>query len=1020
MAGCIYTIDGQKFTEEGVKKYIADNIQNYTRELGIAEVSKQAAGITHAANEIRRRALGMEEYDKETLSIEEANKEAESILAKGDYNVDDLLDKATRLKDVTPVETEILKITMATLDAEIAKNPTNDLINKQKRLIRVSDIIGSEAGRKLAFRKGMAQPMSTISEFYVDKMEKNNVNELTKQQMAEAKADFEKQQAHENDVAEKKAAVEKFESDTKATGEAADKNFQEEKKKSTKSTKGKRDYAAEKKSIIDNIKNKWKKAGNDNGTLLAVPLPISPKLVKQLYEVSPDVAKLMRIYIDEGASKLSEVVDKIYDDIKDVDGIKKQHIYDIIAGKYTKQKPTKTELERKVADLKIEAKLLGLIEDVKNGIPKTEREERQKNQTIAALQKQLYDLKKATPGYYDISKLNAAKAKVQSDTKKILDDIANNNFSAKPKTISIINDRELRKRNPKLYNEYLDAIDAKDKAKHKYEMKMAEERLNSMATWRKRLEQSGNIGKETLNTIKALKAGIDNSAVFVQSSIAVMNPLNIKATVKALASQPSQFISEAEFRRRIVEVHENKPLWNMIEQSGLDFIDPRGYSKSVHEEPFGGKNLLERVKLGKDLNLAQVTTAPFERLFTGFTNEFRLQLFIKGANELIRDGMTIENSPEDYKSLASYINNITGRGKVHKSMQGQVENVISGVIWAPKLMASSLNMIGLGEVANIRGVLGVEGAPKGYYSAMTPRMRAYAIKNTAAGIATGITLMAMYALQPNKKVDYDPESVTFGQVLDTKTGWSANIFGRLTPIVRYLTMMTMGTKKVEGENIPFDYTKETIKFIRGKMAPVPGILTDAFITHKDFNGKPYDITKVTASDVIEPMFVKDFRQQMKIDGTQALLNAVPTFYGIKITNEKMYDQRDLPTMIENVQQSKYIDKNLLFNYNDGGRKVTDAEFKEFATKRDNLLKDYVENIYKNGVPIAETDGKIVNKKVDDLTKKELGSEIERLKSLATRNLKKEIFGEKPELEGDVKKELEYMRNEQGIGKQEEN
>mgnify|MGYP001467597544 CR=1 FL=1 len=162
------------------------------------------------------------------------------------------------------------------------------------------------------------------------------------------------------------------------------------------------------------------------------------------------------------------------------------------------------------------------------------------------------------------------------------------------------------------------------------------------------MAEGGQIGKETLNTVKALKAGIDNSAVFVQSGIAVMNPMNYKATLKALASQPSQFISEGNFRRRILEVHANEPLWNMIQESGLDYIDPRGYAKEVHEEQFGGKTLLERVKIG-DKDLSKYTTAPFERLFTGFTNEFRLQLFIKGANELMEDGLTIDKIHKNIK-----------------------------------------------------------------------------------------------------------------------------------------------------------------------------------------------------------------------------------------------------------------------------------------------------------------------------------------------------------------------------------
>lgn len=1022
MAGCIYTIDGREFDEEGLKKYIAENLDQFAGDLGLGELTPEAKGITHAANEIRRRALGMGERDSETVSMIDANREAQTILSKGDYNVDKLLDKALISKDLSPVEIEIVKIAMATLDAEIAKKPTNDLINKQKRLINIGDMVGSEAGRKLAFRKGMADPMSTISEFYVDKMEKNKVNELTDQQMAEAKADFEKKMSAEKDVADKKAAIDKFENDE--VKKLAQENFEKQKKATPKV---KRDFVAERKSVVDSIKDKWKKAGGGGEDVLtAVPFPYAKEagtLAKQLIEVSPDVAKLMKLYIEEGVSEFGDLVNKIYDDLKDIKGLKKSDTVDLIAGRYNKKKETKNELQLKIADLKKETDLLSKIEDVKNGVPKSEKETVRKNQRIVALQKELADLKKETPGYYDLQKINNAINRVQSDIKKTQERIANKDFAEKPKYISIAEDRELRRRYPELYNSYLDAIEKKDKIDHEYQVKMADEAMNAKTKWERKLAEGGQIGKEILNTVKALKAGVDNSAVFIQSGIAVMNPMNYKATLKALASQPSQFISEGNFRRRILEVHANEPLWNMIQESGLDYIDPRGYAKSVHEEQLGGKTILERVKLdklgeiGEGKNLSHITTAPFERLFTGFTNEFRLQLFIKGANELMRDGLTIDKNPQEYKDLASYINNITGRGKLKEGKIRQAENLISNVIWAPKLIASSLNMIGLGDAANFRGNIGMEGKAKGYYGSMTPRMRKYAIKNTVAGIGTGVLLMAAYAMQPNKEVDFDPESVTFGQIKDTKTGWAMNPFGRLTPIVRYLCMMLMAAKSIGGKAIKFNPIMESYKFLRGKMAPITGIGTD-IVMRRDFQGKPYSLGKVKVADVIEPMFVNDMVQQAQVDGTAALLYAIPTFYGMKVTNEKMYDKRDLQSLLDNAQNSEATDKNLLINYNDKSRPVTSDEFKQFVKKSDDLIGVLVKNIHDNGVPVEEN-GDVVVKPLKDLTKDELSKEMSRIKSLATAKVKKDLFGEKEQEEPYIKKQIDYLRKEQGIGKQEE-
>ena len=282
-------------------------------------------------------------------------------------------------------------------------------------------------------------------------------------------------------------------------------------------------------------------------------------------------------------------------------------------------------------------------------------------------------------------------------------------------------------------------------------------------------------------------------------------------------------------------------------------------------------------------------------------------------------------------------------------------------------MASSLNMIGLGDIANLRGNIGVEGASKGYYGNMTPRMRKYAIKNTAAGIGTGVLLMAAYAMQPNKEVDFDPESVTFGQIKDTKSGWAMNPFGRLTPIVRYLSMMIMAAKSIGRKPIKFNPIMESYKFLRGKMAPITGIGTD-IVMRRDFQGKPYSLGKVKVADVIEPMFVNDMVQQAQIDGTAALLYAIPTFYGMKVTNEKMYDKRDLQSLLDNSQNSAATDKNLMVNYNNGAKPITSDEFKEFVKKNDDLIGTLIKNVYDNGVPVEEN-GNVINKPIKELNKR---------------------------------------------------
>ena len=966
------------------------------------KIKSEEAIITHAANAETREKLGLNQPELlSNLTDKERYDKAQEMIKKG-YDMNKLIDKMYNPEEVlNPLENAISNLYKQSLLSEIEKNPSNENLALAKIFLDARDQANSRAGAALQSLKGEAP--KTILDFYVNKMEDNNTDILTDKQKEEAKKEYEGIKAKLDIVEAKNKELEKLNSEL-----LAQKAIDEQKGIKKTTTKEKRDYTAERKEVIDSIREKLKKARQGQGGLTAVPVPYA----KELIEIAPDVAKLVRLYVEEGAEKLDEVVSKIYDVLKDeIKGLQKKDVQDVIAGKYGKPSKAKTEIENKIKDLKTEAKLINDIEDARQLKPKTEKEKVEQNRTLTDLRKELNKVRKET-GYYDESKLKSLIEKNKKETESLQEKLEKGDFKEKEKPLPFIESPELKKKYPELYNQYLDAVDAKDEQQHEYELKRAVEQMNALSKTERYKAQAGKFVKEGFSTVKALKAGIDNSAVFVQNGIAVLNPMNIKATGKALKAQTQDLFSESRFRRRIVEVHENKPLWNLISESGLDYLDPKGYNKAMRDEQFGSTNWLERkIKIGnKEIQIAKYTTAPFERLFTSFSNEFRLQIFLRGAEQLAKEGMTIESNPKEYQDLASYVNNITGRGKLKKGVIEKGEGLISSVLWAPKLLSSSLNIVGLGDLANL-------GKNKGYYRNMTPKMRKYALTQTAAGIGTGVALMAAYSLLPNKEVDWDPESVTFGQMKDTETGWGYNVFGRLTPIVRYLAMVTMLSKKIgQGKAQVVDPLKETYKFVRGKMQPTAGIFSDV-IMRKDFSGKPYKLSNVP-SDLFEPLFINDLRQQLAIDGTTSLLTkGIPAFYGLKVSNDKMYDKRDLKSL-ENTIDSSTIDKNTLFNYNEN-RPINNHEYKEFITKRDDLLKDYYKNIHENGVPIINKNGKAEILPIDskELTKDIFMKELNRLKGLATKNAKKDLFGsnELTDEQLDVKDELSELRDKQGIG-----
>jgi hypothetical protein len=233
-------------------------------------------------------------------------------------------------------------------------------------------------------------------------------------------------------------------------------------------------------------------------------------------------------------------------------------------------------------------------------------------------------------------------------------------------------------------------------------------------------------------------------------------------------------------------------------------------------------------------------------------------------------------------------------------------------------------------------------------------------------------------------------------------------------------MMVLEGKKINGKPVKFDAKAETYKFFRGKVAPVVGVGTDLLFS-KNFQNKNYSLDDKgqIASDLFEPLFVNELRQQMKIDGTEAILTrGIPAFVGIKVVNEKMYDKRDLKSLLNDTQDSESMDKNLMVNYNDNARYINKDEFKAFVKQRDELIGKYIGIIYEKGVPVLEGEN-VVIKPISEVAKEDLMKEINRLKTLATKKVKESLFGEKPEPEEYLQDDLKYTRDDLGIGTPEE-
>ena len=1003
----------------------------------------EAININQVSNELMRQELEMAEYEKIKISDKEAYEKAKNRLLEG-YNIENLLKdiESGKKKVIDGEESIMLGITNGTLAKQIDKNPKNidQLVDLRKRVIDALDITGSSLGRALRTRQLSIKPMDTLSDFILDAQDAAGVDVLTPAQKEEAFKDYEKYKKASEDSEIKILELEELNRQL-----LAEKEFNLIKKSVVKS-KQKKDYVKEREQVFNSIKDKLKKARTGESGLMAVPIPYAAELIA----ISPEISKLAKLYIEEGVEKLSDVVSKIHENLKnDIDGVTEKDIRNVIAGKYNKPRPAKSDLDKKKALLKREAELLNKIEEVLAGEPKEEKKIIQKNQRIKELQDELKDAQQQM-GYDEVTKIQQAEKRAETniaeiekkleendlsirraekissprleelrekqkglrnelkrrrledagvitnkdnelkrlesatqrnetESKKIQKQIEEKDFEDKIKAPSFLENQELQKKYPKEYKEFLNSMVKKRDIKYEYEIKKAEERMARMTPSEKRAK----IAKEAFNTVKALKSSIDNSFVGVQGGLAFMaNPLQ---GAKAFIESYKDMFNEGRFKRGLVEIYENKDLMDLINNSGLEILNPQELTEKFREETMGGTNLLEK-SLGEIKGVkiipAKILTAPFERAYTSMGNNLRLNIFLKRIAQLENEGITYENNPKEIKAAARAVNELTGRGKLAKGLE-PVSEKLSWLIWSPKLLSSTVNLLGINDLGNALLIR------KGYYGNLPPKARKFALTQLASGIGMGVSIMAAIALlDKDKEVDADPRSVTFGQVKDKITGVAFNIYGRFTSVVRYVTLMVLGVKEIRGELKTVDTGKETFKFFRGKFNPVAGTASDALITRKTYEGKPYELSDLP-KDLFAPLSVQDIAKFLEQDGTISLLTkGFATFNGLKVMNEKDFIPQTQQKLYKKGMTSDYLDRLSIVDRRTK-KPLTKEEFVKFSEMRDAILKEDLTRLYEDGVPVV---GERKLKPYDKATVTEIDKALDWLKSKATRETKEKLFG----------------------------
>lgn len=851
-------------------------------------------GLQDTANEFGFEDVRSRNPKTDLQTRVDAERTANEWASKGEYqfNVDEMLGKIER-REMVPTDEQRLILEQYLANekqkardiADKTSEEYNTQLAKVQRLKEIGQIARSEAGAALRMPDAGSRvhPIADEVDAMVAKMEANKVDKLTDQQKAEVEAQVEEYKKRSIE-----ADVRVAELETKIAELDAQKELNKTKSITKRTKKTAEERLAYRRSEIEAARDALRKLRSGESGLSAVPLPG----VRELMAIAPHVKNIMVDLVAQGVDNLQDVVKHLHDEFKNVlDGITEKDVHDIIAGEYNEKAKPLTELQQQIRDIQDEAKLINQLESLLNGKePKAEKAKVERNQKIKDLKDKIRDFRREEVESNrfigeeldsDAKKLIAIKKRNQKREQEIKAKIAAGEFGKETKT-SIFDREDVKKNYPRLRKDALDSIAKKEEAQHEFDLALFQDEMSRRGIVRKGADFLGKV----LHTTKAVMSGIDDSATFVQNGLAMM--ANPKLGAKVWLEHWKDAFSDARFKRELAALHAD-PDFEIMQKSKLDIVEPHNAASKQVEEAFEKNLLAGKIKIsGKDFHPWKYTGGIFERAFTSMGNNMRVALFKRQIAELKAENKTFESHPQEYKDAARVINELTGRGKLPSNL-AQASPYITPFIWAPRMLTSTINTLGLGEVMALGG--------KGYYQNLTPTQRKFALSQLGRGVGMGVAVMGAAALG-GAKVDYDPRSVTFGDVIIGDHHY--NVFGRYTPVIKALVQYTMG-ERVKKEGVQdLDSGKRGAKtrmgvvggFFRGKMTPGAGALYDLsegrnYFTQKEFGVK--DLPKA----LLTPMSVKELVEGWENDGTWTILNRfLPAFEGLKVSDERDFEKAE--------------------------------------------------------------------------------------------------------------------------------
>lgn len=361
---------------------------------------------------------------------------------------------------------------------------------------------------------------------------------------------------------------------------------------------------------------------------------------------------------------------------------------------------------------------------------------------------------------------------------------------------------------------------------------------------------------EAINIPRALITSFDMSAPLRQGVI--LTTSRPKSALKASKEMFRQVFSPKNYNAWLDDLTKS-PEFKGMKKAGLYIADTRKIAGGLtaREEGFM-TNIAQKIPI-----LGAISRAS-ERAYTSYLNKIRVDTYKDLATKFNDAGVADEST---LKSLASFINNATGRGDLgafERSAQ-----VLNNVFFSPRLIAARFNM--LNPV---------------WYMNQQPAVRKEAVKSFIKFIGVGTTVLSLMSANKNVDVETDPRSSDFGKIRVGNVRW--DVWGGFQQWVRVASQLASGERKATtGKIIKLDKSKFPFEsrldvgasFFRGKLAPLPSLALELLDGQKMF-GEELKVGNEVFENVV-PLYLQDIGEAIKELGPEALISVgLPSFFGV--------------------------------------------------------------------------------------------------------------------------------------------